>query len=105
MAATHGKGGFSVVKKNSRDIDLTRRAPCRAEIARMTPVARARVAELKRAHAEGRAADIGDLNPYRGQIVLAAVWRGGYRRMLDDMRANAPARQAFLRRAAGRQSH
>jgi hypothetical protein len=69
----------------------------------MTPVARARVAELKRAHAEGRAADIGDLNPYRGQIVSAAVWRAGYRRMLEDAIANSPAMQAYLRRGAGRQ--
>jgi hypothetical protein len=63
----------------------------------MPPVARAqRVAEIKRAHVEGQAADVGAQNPYRGQIVLAAVWRAGYRRMLDDMLANSPARQAFL---------
>ena len=56
-----------------------------------------RVAELKRVHAEGRTAEIGARNPYHGRIVLAAVWRGGYRRMLDDMLANSPARQAYLR--------
>jgi hypothetical protein len=64
-----------------------------------------RVDELKLVYAEGRAADVGSPNPYRGQMVLAAVWLGDYRRMLDDMLANSPARQAFLRRAAGRQSH
>jgi hypothetical protein len=57
-----------------------------------------RVDELKRIHAEGRAADVGAPNPYRGQLVNAAVWRGGYRRMLDDMLAKSPARQAYLRR-------
>jgi hypothetical protein len=56
-----------------------------------------RVDELKRVHAEGRAAQVGASNPYRGRIVLAAVWMGGYRRMLDDMMANSPARQAYLR--------
>jgi hypothetical protein len=60
----------------------------------MTP----RVAELKRIHAEGRSADLGARNPYRGRIVLAAVWMGGYRRMLDDMMANSPARRAWLAR-------
>lgn len=43
----------------------------------------ARVAELKRIHTEGLAADVGAANPYYGQTVNAAVWRGGYRRMLD----------------------
>jgi hypothetical protein len=57
-----------------------------------------RVAELKRIHVEGRDADVGAANPYRGQLVNAAVWRSGYRRMLDDMLANSPTRQAFLRR-------
>ncbi len=56
-----------------------------------------RVEELKRVYAEGQAAGVGDENPYRGRMVLAAVWMGGYRRMLDDMLANSPARQAFLR--------
>jgi hypothetical protein len=72
----------------------------------MPQVARAqRVAELKRVYAEGQAAGVGNVNPYHGQIVLASVWRAGYRRMLDDMLANSPARQVYLRRAAGRQSH
>jgi hypothetical protein len=56
-----------------------------------------RVAELKRVHAEGRSAELGAQNPYYGRIVLAAVWRAGYRRMLDDMLARSPARQAYLR--------
>jgi hypothetical protein len=55
------------------------------------------VAELKRVHAEGRAAKVGAANPYRGRRVLAAVWRSGYRKMLDDMLAMSPARQAYLR--------
>ena len=42
-----------------------------------------RVAELKRVHAEGRAAELGAQNPYYGQIVLAAVWLAGYFKMLD----------------------
>jgi hypothetical protein len=60
-------------------------------------VGRTTVEEAKRVQAEGRAAELGAPNPYRGRIVLAAVWMGGYRRMLDDMLANSPARQAFLR--------
>lgn len=63
-------------------------------------VDRTTVAELKSVHAEGRAAELGALNPYRGRVVLAAVWMGGYRRMLEDMMANSPARQAFLRARA-----
>jgi len=59
-----------------------------------------RVAELKRVHAEGRTADVGAANPYRGQRVNAAVWMGGYRRMLDDMIANSPARRQWLVRNA-----
>jgi hypothetical protein len=51
----------------------------------------ARVAELKRIHAEGKAAAVGAANPYYGQIVNAAVWRGGYRRMLDAKIANSEA--------------
>ena len=57
----------------------------------------ARVAELKRIYAEGAAANVGAANPYYGQLVNAAVWRGGYRRMLDAMLANSEARQAYLR--------
>jgi hypothetical protein len=54
------------------------------------------VDEAKRVYAEGQAAEIGADNPYRGQMVLASVWRAGYRKMLDDMLANSPARQAYL---------
>jgi hypothetical protein len=64
---------------------------------------RALVEELKRIHAEGRAAPVGASNPYHGQRVNAAIWRAGYRRMLDDAIANSPAMQAYLRRGAGRQ--
>jgi hypothetical protein len=55
-----------------------------------------RVDELKRIHAEGRAAHVGAANPYHGQLVNAAMWMGGYRRMLDDMIANSPAMQPYL---------
>jgi hypothetical protein len=55
-----------------------------------------RVAELKRIHAEGRAAGVSARNPYRGQIVLASVWRGGYRLMLDAMIADSVARQRWM---------
>jgi hypothetical protein len=37
----------------------------------------ARVRELKNVYAAGRSATIGATNPYRGQIVSAAVSRGG----------------------------
>jgi hypothetical protein len=65
------------------------------------------VEDVLRVHAEGRAAGVGAANPYAGQtMVLAAVWLHGYREMLDDMLANSPARQAWLReqrrRGAGR---
>jgi hypothetical protein len=58
----------------------------------------ARVQELKRVYTEGQAADVGASNPYYGQIVNAAVWRGGYRHMLDDMIANSPARRRWVAR-------
>jgi hypothetical protein len=57
-----------------------------------------RVAELKRAHAAGWAAEVGARNPYYGQIVLAAIWMGGYRRMLDETLANSPARRRWAAR-------
>ena len=55
------------------------------------------VDEIKLARTEGWAADVGASNPYRGQRVLAAVWMGGYRRKLDHMMAESPARQEYLR--------
>jgi hypothetical protein len=64
-------------------------------VATNRPVTRG--AELKRVHAEGRAAEVGASNPYRGQRVLAAVWMGGYRRKLDHMMAESPARQEYPR--------
>ena len=60
-----------------------------------------RVAELRRVRAEGRAAGVGAVNPYRGELVAAAVWRGGYREMLDAMLASSPARQSWLDVTAG----
>jgi hypothetical protein len=56
------------------------------------------VAELKHIYAEGLAANLSAANPYHGQIVLAAVWRSGYRRMLDNILAKSLAHQAYLRR-------
>ena len=44
----------------------------------------------------GLAAAVGAANPYYGQRVNAAVWRAGYRRMLDAMLASSPARQTYL---------
>jgi hypothetical protein len=60
------------------------------------------VDELKRVYAEGRTAEIGADNPYRGQMVLASVWLSGYRKMQEEMLANSPARQAYLREVAER---
>lgn len=51
-----------------------------------------RVAELKLIHAEGRAAGVGARNPYHGRLVNAAVWRAGYRAMLDDKISTAMRR-------------
>jgi hypothetical protein len=67
----------------------------RAAIALM---ATARVAEVQRIYAEGLAADVGAANPYYGQLVNAAVWRFGYRKMLDEKMANSPAERAWLAR-------
>jgi hypothetical protein len=57
-----------------------------------------RVDELKRVRGEGLAADVGAANPYYGQIVNAAVWRFGYRRMLDDKLAKSPAHRRWVAR-------
>lgn len=89
------------VSDNTVDLDLIGEVhrsawSRRAGIAPM--VTAERVAELKRIYAEGLAADVGTMNPYYGQMVNAAVWRGGYRRMLDDKLANSPARQQWLAR-------
>jgi hypothetical protein len=55
-----------------------------------------RVVDVKRIYSEGQTAAVGAANPYYGQGVDAAVWRAGYRRMLDAMLASSLARQAFL---------
>lgn len=55
------------------------------------------VDEIRKAYAEGLANTPGAVNPYVGRIVLAASWRAGYRKMLDEKVANSPARQAYLR--------
>ena len=41
--------------------------------------------KFKRVYAEGRGAEVGEANPYRGQMVLAAVSLGGHRRMLGAL--------------------
>jgi hypothetical protein len=41
--------------------------------------------KFKRVYAEGRGAEVGEANLYRGQMVLAAVWLGGHRRMLGTL--------------------
>lgn len=66
-----------------------------AECGRVT-----RAAELRRIRAEGVAAGVDEPNPYRGELVNAAVWRGGYREMLHAMLASSPARQSWLARTA-----
>jgi hypothetical protein len=45
----------------------------------------------------GRAAQVGDRNPYRGQGVLADLWMRGYEAMLNQWIADTPTRQATLR--------
>ncbi len=55
------------------------------------------VDQIKRVYAEGRGAEVGAENPYRGHVFLASVWMSGYRKMLDDKIANSPAMQAYLR--------
>jgi hypothetical protein len=54
-----------------------------------------RADEVKRIHAEGLTANVGDVNPYYGQLVNAAVWRQGYRRMLDDELSSTPVRRRW----------
>ena len=49
------------------------------------------------ANRAGRAAQVGDPNPYRGQGILADLWMGGYEAMLNQWEADAPQRQAALR--------
>lgn len=56
--------------------------------------------DYKAAVVAGRAAQIGDANPYSGQGILADLWRSGYLRMLEQWLSDAPARQAALRKAA-----
>lgn len=81
---------------SSGSVDWHAHATAVAHARAVSDIDHARVAELKRVHAEGRTADVGAANPYRGQRVNAAVWMGGYRRMLDDMIANSPVRRRWL---------
>ncbi|WP_197748153.1 ribosome modulation factor [Mycolicibacterium helvum] len=50
---------------------------------------------------EGRNAEIGAANPYRGRFALAACWQRGYMTMLTIRTAATPARQKYLRARAG----
>ncbi|QFG14057.1 hypothetical protein I5G97_gp098 [Mycobacterium phage Curiosium] len=45
----------------------------------------------------GRAASVGDPNPYAGNGALARLWRRGYRRMLLDKLNRSPAALAYER--------
>lgn len=45
----------------------------------------------------GRSASVGDANPFRGQGILADLWRSGYEAMLTQWLADSSARQAALR--------
>ncbi|ASR85022.1 hypothetical protein SEA_PHELPSODU_10 [Mycobacterium phage PhelpsODU] len=51
--------------------------------------------ELIAAHRAGRAAAVGDPNPYAGTGAPARMWRRGYRLMLLDMLNRSPAAQAY----------
>lgn len=47
----------------------------------------------------GRTANVGDVNPYTGQGMLANLWRAGYNAMLKKLIDSASQRQAALLRA------
>ncbi|CAJ1583624.1 ribosome modulation factor [[Mycobacterium] wendilense] len=52
--------------------------------------------EYVRALLEGSLADVGDRNPYAGKsLVLAKLWRRGYRRMLRVRIDTGPAMQRY----------
>ncbi|BBY10992.1 ribosome modulation factor [Mycobacterium marseillense] len=56
--------------------------------------------EATRALRAGWSADIGAVNPYRGQLVLAKCWMAGYRRMLRVRIETGPAMQKYLQARA-----
>ncbi|ASR85212.1 hypothetical protein I5H06_gp92 [Mycobacterium phage SirPhilip] len=53
--------------------------------------------EILAARNEGRAASLGDPNPYSGTGSRARMWRLGYRTMLLDLLNRSPARQDVQR--------
>ncbi|ALF01384.1 hypothetical protein SEA_LILPHARAOH_7 [Mycobacterium phage LilPharaoh] len=57
--------------------------------------------ELVAAYREGRAAAVGDENPYTGTGAPARMWRRGYRQMLAEwFGARSPALQTYLQAQA-----
>ncbi|MFN6543910.1 ribosome modulation factor [Mycobacterium sp. NPDC051198] len=53
--------------------------------------------DCKRARAEGRAAQIGDVNPYAGtSLALAKIWAAGYNDMLLQRWYSTPTAQRYL---------
>jgi hypothetical protein len=56
-----------------------------------------------RALAEGRAAEVGALNPYAGQsLALAGLWMRGYKAMLLERIYSRPSMQPYLHARAAR---
>lgn len=61
--------------------------------------------EAIRALYEGSLAEPGDRNPYAGtSLVLAKLWRRGYRRMLEVRINTGPAMQRYLGRGPQQQA-
>ncbi|AXH50074.1 hypothetical protein SEA_JOY99_11 [Mycobacterium phage Joy99] len=52
--------------------------------------------ELVAAYQAGRAAAVGDTNPYDGTGAPARLWRRGYRQILAARLMQSPALQAYL---------
>ncbi|QXO13936.1 hypothetical protein SEA_ILLUMINE_11 [Mycobacterium phage Illumine] len=52
--------------------------------------------ELVAAYRAGRAAAVGDLNPYDGTGAPARMWRRGYRQMLAERLMQLPALRAYF---------
>ena len=53
--------------------------------------------DMTRALDAGRNARIGDQNPYTGQsLILAQLWRRGYKAMLDRSWYTSPHRRDYL---------
>ncbi len=53
--------------------------------------------DCKRARAEGRAAQLGAVNPYAGKsLALAKLWAAGYEDMLLERWYSTPGAQRYL---------